>query len=145
MFNPPPPLHPSNTPSSNTPSSHPPPTHPPTMQILLTGSSGLIGHNVAEAAVRRGHKVIALYNNNKPDVPGLESTRQVDLSSIHNLTTIALEVFPDAIINAAAISSPALAKEKPEIAEKLNTQLPGRLAGIASHLSAKLIHISSGW
>ena len=75
------------------------------MKILLTGSSGLLGHAYAQAAVRRGHSVTALYNQNRPIADGLARTIQLDASEPEELTKITIELWPDAIVNCAAISN----------------------------------------
>ncbi len=73
------------------------------MKILLTGSSGLLGHAYAQAAVRRGHSVAALYNQNKPIADGLSRTIQLDASHPEELTNTVIELWPDAIINLSLI------------------------------------------
>ena len=94
------------------------------MKILLTGSSGLLGHAYAQAAVRRGHSVTALYNRNRPIADGLTRTIQLDASQPEELTNIAIELWPDVIVNCAAISSPATVEADAKHAEKINVALP---------------------
>ena len=113
------------------------------MKILLTGSSGLLGNAYAEAAVRRGHEVIALANNNAPSAAGLSRTLRMDLSDPSELTSLILELWPDAIVNCAAISNPASVDANPKLAEKINVALPRHLAQLSTHLGARLIHIST--
>jgi dTDP-4-dehydrorhamnose reductase len=113
------------------------------MKILLTGSSGLVGHAVAEAAVRRGHAVTALYHENPPPASGLAETRQLDLADTDALTRLCLDLWPDAVVNAAAISEPAAVDAEPEAAQILNVALPRNLAQISTHLGSRLVHIST--
>lgn len=113
------------------------------MKILLTGASGLLGNAYAAAAVRRGHEVIALANQNAPVANGLSRTLQIDLSDTSELTPLILELWPDAIVNCAAISNPASVDADPEMAEKINIALPRLLAQLSTHLGARLIHIST--
>ncbi|MGB0408865.1 MAG: SDR family oxidoreductase [Opitutales bacterium] len=113
------------------------------MKILLTGASGLLGHAYAEAAVRRGHEVIALANTNLPVATGLSRTGQLDLSDTSELTSLILELWPDAIVNCAAISNPAAVEAEPQLAEKINVALPRTLAQLSTHLGARLIHLST--
>ena len=113
------------------------------MKILLTGASGLLGHAYAQAAVRRGHHVTALYNQNSPSANGLARTIQLDAASPESLTNIALELWPDAIVNCAAISNPADADADPKLAEKVNVALPRLLAQLSTHLGARLLHVST--
>lgn len=113
------------------------------MKILLTGASGLLGNAYASAAVRRGHEVIALANKNPPVVRGLSRTLEMDLCAPDPLTSLCLELWPDVIVNCAAISDPASVEAAPSLAEKINVALPRYLAQISSHLGARLIHIST--
>jgi len=113
------------------------------MKILLTGASGLLGHAYAQAAVRRGHSVTALSNNSTSSVEGLSRSIQMELSETTGLSSLILELWPDAIVNCAAISSPPSVEAHPKLAEKINVALPRHLAQLSTHLGARLIHISS--
>jgi dTDP-4-dehydrorhamnose reductase len=113
------------------------------MKILLTGASGLLGHAYAQAAVRRGHSVTALYNQNPPIASGLVRTIQLDAAQPESLTKLALELWPDAIVNCAAISNPATVDADPKLAEKVNVALPRLLSQLSTHLGARLLHVST--
>ena len=113
------------------------------MKILLTGSSGLLGNAYAQAAVRRGHSVTALYNQNRPIADGLARTIQLDASQPEMLTNIAIEMWPDVIVNCAAISNPTSVEADAKLAEKINVALPRLLAQLSTHLGARLLHVSS--
>ena len=113
------------------------------MKILLTGSSGLLGHAYAQAAVRRGHTVTALYNQNRPIADGIARTIQLDASEPEELTKIAIELWPDAIVNCAAISNATSVEADAMRAEKINVALPRLLAQLSTHLGARLLHIST--
>ena len=113
------------------------------MKILLTGASGFLGHAYAQAALRRGHSVTALYHTNKPALDGIDRTVQLDGGNPEALTGLCLDLWPDAIINCAALSNPATVEAEPKKAEKVNVALPRLLAQLATHLGARLIHVSS--
>ncbi len=113
------------------------------MKILLTGASGLLGNAYAEAAIRRGHEVIALTHQNEPSAHGLNRSVQLNASNPEALTPICLEIWPDAIINTAALSNPADVEAKPKLAQKLNVELPRHLSQLSTHLGARFIHIST--
>jgi len=113
------------------------------MKILLTGASGLLGHAYAQAAVRRGHSVIALYNQNPPTADGLARTIQLDATQPEALTGLAIELWPDVIVNCAAVSNPASVDADPKLAEKVNVALPRLLSQLSTHLGARLLHIST--
>ena len=115
------------------------------MKILVTGASGLVGYHVIQNALRRGHEVIAHTRGDDALLSSVKSVKTftADLSNLDRATQIFLDHFPEAIVNAAAASSPAKVEADPEHAEVLNVQLPERLAEIANHLSAQLIHFST--
>ena len=113
------------------------------MTILLTGASGLLGNAYAEAATRRGHEIIALSHKHPTSAFGIQRAEQMDLKSSEPLTSMALELWPDVIVNCAAISNPAAVDANPAVAEKINVALPRTLAQLSTHLGARLIHIST--
>ncbi|MFO8027972.1 MAG: SDR family oxidoreductase [Opitutales bacterium] len=113
------------------------------MKILLTGASGLLGSAYATAAVRRGHEVIALTHQNRPVARGLSRSLQLDLSALDPLTSLCLDIWPDVVVNCAAISNPASVEAEPPLAEKINVTLPRHLAQLSNHIGARLIHIST--
>lgn len=113
------------------------------MKILLTGASGLVGSAFAEAAKRRGHHVVGIVGRAAFSIPGLAEKRALDLEDAAGVTSLALEVFPDVIVNCAAVAEPAACEADPARAQALNVTLPATLAKLAHHLSARLVHIST--
>lgn len=113
------------------------------MKILLTGASGLLGNAYAEAAIRRGHTLTALYNSRKPVARGIKRSIRADAQELEPITTLTLEWWPDAIVNCAAISSPAQVDENPELARKINIELPRHLSQLSTHMGARFLHIST--
>jgi dTDP-4-dehydrorhamnose reductase len=113
------------------------------MKILLTGASGLVGSAFAEAAKRRGHAVVGVVGRAAFTIPGLAEKRSLELTDTAGVTALALEVFPDAIVNCAAVSEPGACDADPARAQALNVALPATLAKLAHHLSARLVHIST--
>lgn len=113
------------------------------MKILLTGATGLVGAAFAEAASRRGHHVVGVAGRSILSVPGLAERHSLDLASPETVTTLALEQFPDAIVNCAAVADPGACDADPALAQLLNVALPAALARLAHHLSARLVHLSS--
>jgi dTDP-4-dehydrorhamnose reductase len=113
------------------------------MKILLTGASGLVGAAFARAAARRGHHVVGVVGRFTGELPGLAERRTLDLTDVTALTAAVLEAFPEAIVNCAAISEPAVVDADPARAEAMNVALPTMLARLAHHLSARCLHISS--
>lgn len=113
------------------------------MKILVLGVSGLVGNAYAEAAVRRRHEVIGLQHRTPPSVHGIARVIGQDATDFDALTRTCLDLWPDVIVNAAAISSPAAVESDPKTAEKVNVALPRKLAQISSHIGARLLHLST--
>jgi dTDP-4-dehydrorhamnose reductase len=75
----------------------------------------------------------------------MATAMQCDLIDAHAVERMLLDNYPDAIINAAAASSPAAVDADPVAAELLNIVLPRQLAQFAFHLSARFLHISTDY
>lgn len=113
------------------------------MKILLTGASGFVGAAFAEAATRRGHQVIGVVGRASFAITGLAQRHALDLRTPAAVTALVLEVFPDAIVNCAAVSEPGACDVDPATAQAMNVVLPATLARLAHHLSARFLHIST--
>ena len=113
------------------------------MNIFLTGASGLVGSAFARAASRRGHRVVGTVGSYTGEIDGLTRKIAVDLADEGATTAAVLDVFPEAIVNCAAASSPEVCDANPARAQILNVRLPTALARLAHHVSARLIHLSS--
>ena len=113
------------------------------MNMLVAGVSGLVGSAFARAAKRRGHRVAGIVGHHTGAVDGVERQLAVDLANAGAATTAILEVFPEAIVNCAAISSPEACEANPALAQALNAGLPALLARLAHHVSARFVHLSS--
>ena len=113
------------------------------MKILLTGASGLLGNAYAEVAIRRGHSIIALSGHREPVVEGIERSIRINARELEQITKLTLEIWPDVIVNCAAISSPADVDANPNLAEKINVALPRHLSQLSTHLGARFLHIST--
>jgi dTDP-4-dehydrorhamnose reductase len=113
------------------------------MNVLLTGASGLVGSAFARAAARRGHRVIGIVGEFAGEIEGLAQKLAVDLADEGATTAAVLDVFPDAIVNCAAISVPEACDANPALAQAMNVALPATLARLAHHVSGRFIHLSS--
>ena len=103
----------------------------------------MVGSAFARAAKRRGHRVVGVVGSYLGELEGVAKTLRFDLMDEAATTAAVLEVFPDAIVNCAAVSVPEQCDEDPVRAETLNVALPARLARLAHHLHARLVHLSS--
>ena len=113
------------------------------MNILLAGASGLVGSAFAQAAARRGHRVTGIVGTYPHHVDGVARQLKVDLTDDGATTAAVLDVFPEAIVNCAAVSVTDAVDANPALAQRLNVDLPALLARLAHHVSARMIHLSS--
>lgn len=113
------------------------------MKIILTGASGLLGSAFARSAKRRKHQIIGIVGKHKGCIEGLSEQISLDLENRAELERIVLAQFPDAIVNCAAASDPAVCETNPNATRALNIELPEQLALLSRHLFATFINISS--
>ncbi len=113
------------------------------MKIFLTGASGLVGSAFAGVAARRGHKVVGVVGGFEGKIEGVAKKIALDLADEAATSGAVLEAFPDAIVNAAAVSTPEACEADPARSQVMNVALPAALGRLAHHLSARLVHLSS--
>ncbi len=113
------------------------------MKLLLTGASGLLGAAVARAANAQGAEVIGVVGRWSAAVPGVARQVSLDLSHPDAVAALAREVRPDVIVNCAAVAEPAACDAKPELAQRVNVDLPASLAQVARELAARCVHVST--
>jgi dTDP-4-dehydrorhamnose reductase len=110
------------------------------MRLLITGSSGLLGLNLALDAMD-SHHVIGVDRDKLASVPfELINADLLDPDAVHRIVA---ESKPDAVIHCAALANVDTCESDPELAYKLNTDLPARLADVCARRSVRLIHIST--
>src|SRR5664279_4917184 len=112
------------------------------MRIFLTGASGLVGSAFARAAARRGHEVVGIVGGFGGEIEGVAKKIALDLADEGATGAAVLDVFPDAVVNGAAVSTPEACDADPARAQALNVALPALLAQLAHHVGARLVHVS---
>ena len=103
------------------------------MKILLLGSSGMLGQELARQLIKAGQSTL----QPKRD--------ELDLSLPQQLERYLLSHRPELIINAAAYTQVDQAEQEPEQAWQLNAQLPKQLAEYCQEHQAKLMHYSTDY
>ncbi len=111
-------------------------------RLLITGVSGLLGLNLALEATQQGHQVIGIANQHPlKDVPF--ETHQVDLAGTGTAEALYELYRPEAVVHCAAVANLDSAEANPDLAWRLNADLPGQLAGAARRRGARFIYIST--
>ncbi|HET9764494.1 MAG TPA: dTDP-4-dehydrorhamnose reductase [Casimicrobiaceae bacterium] len=100
--------------------------------ILLTGSRGQIGHELARLLTAHG-ELIALDRG------------QLDLADADALRTTFRAARPQIVVNAAAYTAVDRAESEPELAFAVNARAPGILAEETKRLGGLLVHFSTDY
>ena len=111
-------------------------------KFLVTGSAGLIGHQVAKDLVQQGDTVYSGYNKAPPD-DGIPV--QMDLTSPDQLNASIEKTNPDAIIHLAAQTNVDLCETQKELATKMNADATKIIAKQAAKQGAFLVYVSTDY
>ena len=103
------------------------------VKVALFGASGLLGWSIYQELKRRG-LVSFQYSQQPVSEKNCNSFNSLDLSADELVTRELFDLWPDAIINCAAISSPDMVKKDPAHAYKINVEAAQKLAQISDHL-----------
>jgi len=110
------------------------------MRLLITGSSGLLGLNLALDAMR-SHQVIGVDRDTLRSVPF--ELCNADLLDPDAVYRIVAQSKPDAVIHCAALADVDVCEAKPDLAYQMNANLPAQLADVCARRKIRLIHIST--
>lgn len=106
-----------------------------TPRILVTGSQGQVGHEIYHIAAKLLPQGEFLFTNRQT----------MDLSNLTQVEDIVTNLNPHIIINAGAYTAVDQAEDEPELAFKINAELPTLLAKLAKKHHALLIHYSTDY
>jgi dTDP-4-dehydrorhamnose reductase len=110
-------------------------------RILITGVSGLLGINLALEAIK-GYEVVGALHERPLHEPGFP-TLQADLLAPNAIPRLLDEAKADWVINCVALASLDAAEQQPDLAQRLNAELPGRLAAEAARRGMRFLHVST--
>ena len=102
------------------------------MKILLTGSTGQVGYELARSLQGLG-EVVAV------DRQGM------DLSDLDQVRDVIRRVQPGLIVNPAAYTAVDKAESEPALAYRVNAEAPGLMAREARLLGAAMVHYSTDY
>jgi dTDP-4-dehydrorhamnose reductase len=102
------------------------------VDLLVIGGSGLLGRRITRQAQLAGHRVIATFHASVPPATGAD-WRKLDIRSRDDVTALALQIRPDAVINAAY--------RQPDWEATADGGTHVALAAAAA--GARLVHVSS--
>jgi dTDP-4-dehydrorhamnose reductase len=111
-------------------------------RYLVTGVSGLLGANFALEAVRAGHTVTGIANRNGLNGAPFKVLR-ADLGQPGSLAKAIESARPDVLVHCAAIAVVDDCEKFPQLAERMNADLPGEAAALCAAKGIQMIHIST--
>lgn len=110
------------------------------MKLLLTGVSGLLGINFAQELMQE-HEIIGVDRGKLVSAP-FKILKQ-DLLDAGSVEKILDAAQPDWIVNCAALADLDACENNPDLAKRLNMDLPRQLARACKTRSIPLVHIST--
>ena len=111
------------------------------MRLLVTGASGLLGLNLAIEASRENEVFGSVNRNLLKNAPF--TVIQSDLTQPGSLRELLEQSRPDWVVNCAALANLESCEAQPDLAEKLNIELPEKLANYVAKGGARLVHVST--
>lgn len=109
-------------------------------RILITGVSGLLGLNLAEEA-RTEHEVIGVDRGKLSRAPFLVVKK--DLLDFNAVDSVLDETRPEWLINCAALADLEACEETPDLARRLNSEIPTQMAKACKTRGILFAHIST--
>ena len=110
-------------------------------RILVTGASGLLGLNLALEAAKE-HMVFGVANHHRLNTDAF-TPLQADLLAPGTAERLIDQTQPDWVIHCAALANLDDCEKDPVQAQKMNTDVPRKLAEIVARGGARLVHIST--
>ncbi len=110
------------------------------MRLLITGASGLLGLNLALHSAA-AHQVTGVQRTPLRGTPF--AVRRADLTDLEALPALLDEIAPEAVIHCAALADVDACERQPELAQRLNADLPAALAAWCARQGVRLLHVST--
>jgi dTDP-4-dehydrorhamnose reductase len=85
------------------------------MRVLVTGAGGLVGSNLAAAAVQQSWSVLGTWRTRPVEIPGA-STVALDMTDRAACVAAATNFEPDVILHAASAGTPGRFEQEPHLA-----------------------------
>lgn len=110
-------------------------------RFLVTGASGLLGLNFALYTCQQ-HEVIGVVNQHALKHAPF-AVQQLELNQPGAARQLVQSVRPQVILHCAAMANVDACENQPELAQRVNAELPGELAALAAEFDCKMVHIST--
>lgn len=113
------------------------------MRLLITGVSGLVGSNIAAAAVQQSWEVLGTWRDTPVDITGAQ-TQGLDMADRHACVEAAVAFEPDVLVHAAGSVHPTRLEREPYAAQMAQVGTVHTLAA-ARNVRAHYVLVSCDW
>jgi len=113
------------------------------MRILVTGGSGMLGHNFMRLASRQ-HEVWGSYHTHRVNIAGC-SMFSLDLAGAEGIKSNLISIKPEVVVHTAALTDVDACEREPEKARRINAAATAVLADSAEHIGARFVYISTDY
>lgn len=110
--------------------------------LLIAGASGFLGANALLEAVDAGREVAGVFHDTPIVCDGVK-TMSADLATSRTASEVLESVRPDWVLNCAAMADVDRCERDPELARRINAELPRELAISCREAGVRLLHIST--
>lgn len=112
------------------------------MKLLLIGGAGQVGQELRRSLAPLGQVVVTTRDGRLPDGGGCEA---LDLQELDRIDSLVERVAADVVVNASAHTAVDRAESEPQLALRINTEAPGRLAAACAARGIALLHYSTDY
>ena len=112
------------------------------IRILVTGGSGLLGAKIAEVGQKYGHQITLGFNDHPVD--HVDSLK-LDITDVGEVSGAFIQVKPDAVIHAAALTDVDRCEREPELAYKINVDGTRNIVNYSNKFESSLIFVSTDY
>ena len=113
------------------------------MKVLVTGSSGLLGHDVWKLFERK-HELVALGRTQAPWV-GAERFQECDLTNAARTYALVTKINPEVVVHCAAYNNVDAAESAPDDAYRGNSLATRNVALACQRFDAAMISVSTDY
>jgi len=112
------------------------------LKLLITGASGLLGHKLAQLALKKKHEVYSIYKEHPID---LGIPIKLDLTNHSEILKVITQLTPEAIIHAAAYTNVDGCEINKDLAWKVNAEATKHIAIASTNTDAHLTYVSTDY
>jgi len=112
------------------------------LKLLITGASGLLGHKIAQLALKKGHEVYSTY---KEHPINLGTPIKLDLTDQNVISKVITKLKPEAIIHTAAHTDVDGCEINKDLAWKVNAEATKHIAIASTNINSHLTYVSTDY